>query len=111
MSLLDVKQLYPSGVAFIDGVAPAADQSLVAAVTDYAIVVDELLISVGGGAANVFLESGASTVVFPKVYLAINTAVHIVEPGIRTARGSALTATTAGAASTTSVFVRYHLEA
>lgn len=94
--------------AFVDADSNGGnDIEIVAAVTGKRIVVDHLTIT-ASAAASAFLESGASTVIFPTVYLAAGDNYTIDDPGVRTTSGAALTfsATVTG---NISVFVKYHL--
>lgn len=102
--------MWGANTAFIDNQAPTADASLVAAKAGHRIVVDWLLISVGTAAATVFLEKGTSTKVTPTFNIGINGSIMLEDPMIFTDTNQALTVTSVGASSTTSVYVRYHFE-
>lgn len=108
----DVRKMYGSATALIDNDSNGGtDQTLVAAVTNCKIVVDELAVS-ASAAATFFLESDGSvsdTVIWPTTNMAANTSFVVYDPGIKTLTGEALlwNATITG---NISFFVRYHLE-
>jgi len=109
-SVQEVRSVYSPNVAFVDNDSNGGtDIELVAAVTGYRIVVDTLVVSVSATTTGFFLESGASTVIFPTCCFAANSTTQIDDPFVRTTSGAALTfsATITG---NISVFVRYHLE-
>ncbi len=84
-----------------------ADTELVAAVAGTVIVVDEIMFTASAACA-VFLESGASTVVFPTVYLAAGDN-FVMDSGnlCRTAVSEALTYT-AVVTGNVSIWIKYH---
>lgn len=110
MSWNDTRRMYGSFTAKLDADSNGGtDIELVAAAgAGKAIVVDHITVS-GSAASSWFLESGASTVIFPTIYMAANTSYSIDEPNIRTAANAALnfTATITG---NISVFIKYHIE-
>ncbi len=83
------------------------DASLVAGATGVVVVVDEIMFTADAACA-IFLESGASTVIFPTVYLAAGDS-FVMDSGnlCRTASGEALTYT-AVVTGNVSVFIKYH---
>lgn len=107
----DIRKMYGWGTAIIDGQAPTADVSLVAAVTGKIIVVDSLTITWDPHAATAFFETGTSTKITPTFQLqAAGGTFTIYDPGIKTTAGAALTFTSVGASSVVGVLVRFHLE-
>jgi hypothetical protein len=86
-----------------------ADIEVVAAVTGAAIVIDYIAISSAAAVTDCFLETGASTVIFPKFAMAAGVPLVLPNVTLRGARGSniALSATVTG---TISIYVQYHLE-
>lgn len=109
MSWNETRSMYGQHAAFVNADSNGGtDIEIVAAVTGKKIVVDHLTVT-ASAAASAFIESGASTVIFPTVYLAAGDNYTIDEPMVKTAAGEALTfsATVAG---NISVFVKYHLE-
>lgn len=109
MSQVGVSAVYSGGVAFADSQTNSkSDQSLVAAVTGYAIVVDLIVVS-ATAACTFFLESGTSTTIFPVCSLAAGTTLVIPDPKTRTAASAALTWTNT-ITGNFSIYVKYHLE-
>lgn len=109
MSYSSTKTLWGSSIANVVDSNGGTDIEIVAAKTGYAIVVDCLFVSASAACTDFFMETGASTKIFPNSFLAANSSFSVYEPGIRTAASEALTfsATITG---TISVFVRYHYE-
>lgn len=111
MSLKDVRSMYGTAVVTIDQQSPTADVSLVAAVTDRRIIVDQITINWDPHAATCFFESGTATKITPTFdLLAAGGTFTIYDCSVATAVGAALTFTSAGASSKVSVMIRYHVE-
>ena len=109
MSLLSTKQMWPSGIAFVDSQAVAADTALIAAVAGKRIVIDSIFASCGTAVGTFFLEHG-STAMTPSFHLGVSGNMSLYDVSIAAPVGVAVTYTTAGAASVQSILVRYHLE-
>ena len=105
-----IRAMYGQANAFVDADSNGGtDISIVAAKSGYQTVIDTLVIT-ASAAASAFIESGASTVIFPTVYLAAGDN-FVLEGGnlFRSATNEAVTfsATVTG---NISVFVQYHFE-
>lgn len=106
-----IKSMHGVSTAIIDGQAPTADVSLVAAVAGRRCVVDSITITWDPHAATCFFEKGTSTKITPTFQLpAAGGTWTIYDPGIATDVNQALTFTSVGASSVVGVLVRFHME-
>lgn len=106
-----IKKMYGAQTAIIDGQAPTADVSLVAAVAGRRCVVDSLTLTWDPHAATAFFEKGTTTKITPTFQLqAAGGTFTVYDPGISTDVNQALTFTSVGASSVVGVLVRFHME-
>lgn len=108
MGWTETRSMFGGVSAYVDADSNGGnDIELVAAVAGKTIVIDRLIVS-ASAAASVFFETGASTVIFPTLYLAAGTTVDIDDVNFRSTSGASVTfsATITG---NISVYVQYHL--